>query len=123
MRIVGPGLNLYLECVVLDRGGYPGGRGLSVCDPMLREGKTVSGSDLRGIFVGHERKGPLQRIRTGGPTRKPVRHYQKRKQSSGQRGDPRRGRICALSLIHISEPTRRTPISYAVFCLKKKKKI
>src|SRR5680860_104819 len=29
---------------------------------------------------------------------------------------------CHLSLIHISEPTRRTPISYAVFCLKKKKK-
>ena len=27
-----------------------------------------------------------------------------------------------LSLIHISEPTRRTPISYAVFCLKKKKR-
>ena len=27
----------------------------------------------------------------------------------------------ALSLIHISEPTRRTPISYAVFCLKKNK--
>ena len=24
-----------------------------------------------------------------------------------------------LSLIHISEPTRRTPMSYAVFCLKK----
>src|SRR5665647_3643831 len=29
--------------------------------------------------------------------------------------------IMDLSLIHISEPTRRTPISYAVFCLKKKK--
>src|SRR5664279_2773918 len=29
--------------------------------------------------------------------------------------------IVVLSLIHISEPTRRTPISYAVFCLKKKK--
>ena len=29
--------------------------------------------------------------------------------------------ICkGLSLIHISEPTRRTPISYAVFCLKKR---
>ena len=28
-----------------------------------------------------------------------------------------------LSLIHISEPTRRTPISYAVFCLKKKKHV
>src|SRR5664279_6587555 len=27
--------------------------------------------------------------------------------------------VLALSLIHISEPTRRTPISYAVFCLKK----
>ena len=26
-----------------------------------------------------------------------------------------------LSLIHISEPTRRTPISYAVFCLKKRR--
>src|SRR5665647_2910171 len=25
----------------------------------------------------------------------------------------------SLTLIHISEPTRRTPISYAVFCLKK----
>ena len=31
------------------------------------------------------------------------------------------GHILDLSLIHISEPTRRTPISYAVFCLKKKK--
>src|SRR5665647_2301346 len=30
--------------------------------------------------------------------------------------------IQSLSLIHISEPTRRTPISYAVFCLKKKNK-
>src|SRR5680860_229206 len=33
-----------------------------------------------------------------------------------------RQRVRFLSLIHISEPTRRTPISYAVFCLKKKKK-
>ena len=30
--------------------------------------------------------------------------------------------VMYLSLIHISEPTRRTPISYAVFCLKKKNK-
>src|SRR5664279_4794676 len=29
------------------------------------------------------------------------------------------GAAVLLSLIHISEPTRRTPISYAVFCLKK----
>src|SRR5450759_5888959 len=30
--------------------------------------------------------------------------------------------VGALSLIHISEPTRLGMISYAVFCLKKKKK-
>ena len=30
--------------------------------------------------------------------------------------------IWRLSLIHISEPTRRTPISYAVFCLKKSRR-
>ena len=31
-----------------------------------------------------------------------------------------RKEITSLSLIHISEPTRRVVISYAVFCLKKK---
>eukprot|EP00658_Telonema_sp_P-2_P000183 TRINITY_DN10059_c0_g1_i2.p1 TRINITY_DN10059_c0_g1~~TRINITY_DN10059_c0_g1_i2.p1 ORF type:complete len:114 (-),score=42.94 TRINITY_DN10059_c0_g1_i2:23-364(-) len=31
-------------------------------------------------------------------------------------------RLISLSLIHISEPTRLLSISYAVFCLKKKKK-
>ena len=31
--------------------------------------------------------------------------------------------LIMLSLIHISEPTRRTPISYAVFCLKKNSKL
>src|SRR5678815_685254 len=34
----------------------------------------------------------------------------------------RHGSHQALSLIHISEPTRLLSISYAVFCLKKKKK-
>ena len=32
------------------------------------------------------------------------------------------GALFILSLIHISEPTRQEAISYAVFCLKKKKK-
>ena len=32
------------------------------------------------------------------------------------------GVMYLLSLIHISEPTRQAEISYAVFCLKKKKK-
>src|SRR5674476_379743 len=31
--------------------------------------------------------------------------------------------VVALSLIHISEPTRQAEISYAVFCLKKKNRI
>ena len=31
------------------------------------------------------------------------------------------GQLLLLSLIHISEPTRLLSISYAVFCLKKKK--
>ena len=31
------------------------------------------------------------------------------------------GSVVMLSLIHISEPTRQAEISYAVFCLKKKK--
>ena len=31
--------------------------------------------------------------------------------------------LLRLSLIHISEPTRHLRISYAVFCLKKKKNI
>src|SRR5450759_4405561 len=35
---------------------------------------------------------------------------------------PRLSQVLKLSLIHISEPTRLGMISYAVFCLKKKKK-
>ena len=35
----------------------------------------------------------------------------------------RAGLSLNLSLIHISEPTRQAEISYAVFCLKKKKNI
>src|SRR5450756_318603 len=37
-------------------------------------------------------------------------------------GTVKDGRLYGLSLIHISEPTRLGMISYAVFCLKKKKK-
>ena len=36
-------------------------------------------------------------------------------------GSPSHIGVITLSLIHISEPTRRTPRSYAVFCLKNKK--
>eukprot|EP00658_Telonema_sp_P-2_P030283 TRINITY_DN22896_c0_g1_i1.p1 TRINITY_DN22896_c0_g1~~TRINITY_DN22896_c0_g1_i1.p1 ORF type:complete len:394 (-),score=43.08 TRINITY_DN22896_c0_g1_i1:59-1240(-) len=44
-------------------------------------------------------------------------------QPSSQRALPHPSRHVPLSLIHISEPTRLLSISYAVFCLKKKKKI
>ena len=37
----------------------------------------------------------------------------------GKKEDYEIGLVVQLSLIHISEPTRRTPIPYAVFCLKK----
>src|SRR5450759_5778707 len=39
-----------------------------------------------------------------------------------ERADIMKGEALFLSLIHISEPTRLGMISYAVFCLKKKKK-
>ena len=44
--------------------------------------------------------------------------YEEMKAELDRRQNPT---LLELSLIHISEPTRRTPISYAVFCLKKKK--
>ena len=48
-------------------------------------------------------------------------------QAAVQTAEPQQPRpvvpiILTLSLIHISEPTRQAEISYAVFCLKKKKK-
>ena len=51
--------------------------------------------------------------------------YQQRPQQQGWQGalwGPALGwgqRVSALSLIHISEPTRLRRISYAVFCLKR----
>ena len=39
----------------------------------------------------------------------------------GIRFNNERGWFLALSLLHLSEPTRLLSISYAVFCLKKKK--
>src|SRR5680860_916776 len=91
----------------------------------------------------------LGSIRSARPRRCPTRHRRPRRQrarpgvsllppgalhvhapadgcigAGGDIGAPETGHdgsVQVLSLIHISEPTRRTPISYAVFCLKKKK--
>src|SRR5450756_2627592 len=45
----------------------------------------------------------------------------RRRQAGVQSDRERRAPVLRLSLIHISEPTRLGMISYAVFCLKKKK--
>src|SRR5665647_3711462 len=45
--------------------------------------------------------------------------YQGEVEVGGQKLSEYSDKQLDLSLIHISEPTRRTPISYAVFCLKK----
>src|SRR5665647_2865483 len=72
-------------------------------------------------------------LRSDSPSTPPGRRYSTPGQSTcpapqqvAHRARPRSVRFEAvvrqdLSLIHISEPTRRTHISYAVFCLKKKK--
>src|SRR5680860_486200 len=67
-------------------------------------------------FVGPHEKEPTQALlQLKG-------HYQfAHRFCNAYRGNEK-GHVERLSLIHISEPTRRTPISYAVFCLKKKKK-
>ena len=61
------------------------------------------------VFPGAVDKGIVAAIRLNGTDR--VRAYALDLGESSEFG---------LSIIHISEPTKRTPISYAGFCLKKK---
>src|SRR5674536_385926 len=64
----------------------------------------------------------LRLLRGEGPQRA-ARDGQQPTGGAGDRRDPApEGLDELLSLIHISEPTRLLSISYAVFCLKKKKK-
>src|SRR5680860_1807714 len=96
--------------------------------PLAMPHRTEGSSDValpgqaRGIFavrpVGrpddHLPGNPARARRSRRHDDRAVRH------AGGHRGLA--GTTRPLSLIHISEPTRRTPISYAVFCLKKKNK-
>src|SRR5450756_2680663 len=71
-----------------------------------------------GYCVVDGQKVPIQRTR--------LRTQENREQRLGsyelfQRSGPMEHAVWDLSLIHISEPTRLGMISYAVFCLKKKK--
>src|SRR5665647_926867 len=79
----------------------------------------------------HEVLGPLEGLGVdlvdvlgaGGSCSKPgtlSRHFEPADWCAVARCSRQACRNRLLSLIHISEPTRRTPISYAVFCLKKK---
>mgnify|MGYP003300884080 CR=1 FL=1 len=63
---------------------------------------TVDGDDYE---VKIEREGDLWKVEVGG-----------KEFSITLEGGSSQGTTPRLSLIHISEPTRRTPISYAVFC-------
>src|SRR5450759_496123 len=93
-------------------------------------------SDTHGPTLGGV---PVRVLRLAGPGAVQARHPGRtdRRRSPGSTATPMRcpahprswptfaatGRSCIrLSLIHISEPTRLGMISYAVFCLKKKKK-
>src|SRR5450756_2794466 len=62
---------------------------------------------------------PFPSIRSGGAGIRDRLHHLREWQAALP-GDS--GAVLVLSLIHISEPTRLGMISYAVFCLKKKKK-
>ena len=83
------------------------------------EGQAIVDDERRGFL------GPAQQIGAEGGAgravfRIDVRHVGRHGQRvDGAQADRERH---APSLIHISEPTRRRGISYAVFCLKKKKK-
>ena len=73
-----------------------------VANPEVHYTYNDTGKLAVGVAVGHE--GTLQVIRDMGLK------------------EPFTGSVpLQLSLIHISEPTRQAEISYAVFCLKKKK--
>ena len=64
---------------------------------------------------------PFMQYVTGTPVSEANPHYLRFTAKAAGQGFANKAYDGILSLIHISEPTRRTPISYAVFCLKKKK--
>src|SRR5665254_14983 len=132
------------EMCIRDRGSAHGDRGPGrigrrgdVREPGPRHGRhgrRPGGDDRRParpgpcpVFGGASRRpSPRHGRRSSPPGRRPCRPWR----GPGSRTSPRRPirpgprSPCALplSLIHISEPTRLLSISYAVFCLKKKKK-
>eukprot|EP00658_Telonema_sp_P-2_P074566 TRINITY_DN63829_c0_g1_i1.p1 TRINITY_DN63829_c0_g1~~TRINITY_DN63829_c0_g1_i1.p1 ORF type:complete len:120 (-),score=17.04 TRINITY_DN63829_c0_g1_i1:52-411(-) len=83
-----------------------GGSGTAHCNILITDGSTYP-HDSKGLlrYPGHDLP-VLEGIKQGVPH---------------QHLSPKVISNLLLSLIHISEPTRLLSISYAVFCLKKKK--
>src|SRR5664279_4571153 len=88
-----------------DLGGYPG-----------RDGRTVRWRQIfRSNHLGHLTEADIAALRPLGlRSAFDFRGTAERVEASCGLAEIA---VQSLSLIHISEPTRRTPISYAVFCL------
>ena len=74
--------------------------------------KSVGGAAIKGISK------ILNKGTVTGLKHPVINRLKVKKDLKGRRTD--RDAVVALSLIHISEPTRLRRISYAVFCLKQK---
>src|SRR5680860_1830647 len=95
----------------------------------IRDRYTIGGGHSSGTVRCDETDGAIKEDRLGldamyvNRGKEALRRWAGSWPEATRRPDPHpKDRVVHLSLIHISEPTRRTPISYAVFCLKKKKK-
>src|SRR5450759_4090478 len=78
-------------------------------------------STLVALFVVYDSRSPFSQFVRGYGTVSVDRWTAADLDAACIRLEPAQGTPLLLSLIHISEPTRLGMISYAVFCLKKKK--
>ena len=89
---------------------------IATCNAELRTWTAINGKKVEAEFVSNSDGQVTLKMKTGKVFRVPLDKLSKEDQ------DFIASIALLLSLIHISEPTRLRRISYAVFCLKKKKK-
>src|SRR5450759_4671166 len=97
---------------------------------LLEFRRRLPGGDLAEIAALRRRRAARMRLRKFGKPRGLLAQFGEHRggilvclgMRRAIRGQRRKQDVRGLSLIHISEPTRLGMISYAVFCLKKKKK-
>src|SRR5665647_3805621 len=98
---------------------HPTSSGLKMLGEAIVKGMAVTAKNFFGSYVSKERLTTVQYPEEHLVPKENTRQFPFLVYDGD---DWEKGLRCvALSLIHISEPTRRTPTSYAVFCLKKKK--